>query len=827
MPDNINPEGNTSLNPIGQGETEILNPVTPNQTINPQVPRPQQQMSINGDMFGSVTEMTQICQRLREENPWEGEFGQRVDKINRAFQMIKILYGLEGWTLRIDLNTSFSKWESSEQGSNTDYRVKTITLRGRISVITFLHEMAHAITFNRMPYATGNLALMEEIAKIWSEDWFRRGFPEKYAALLARREETRVRHERTLEDLHNQLNVVAPLRQEVIQTPVVTNPTGLNLPNQSPVAEGVVPATPISTPSAQPQAGASILTTFDSSIQHALEEDRDGEPEEITVVPDDRLTTQEQIRQRAGESLARQLATAQISAPAPPNPQAIINPNESRLPEQTWIDIPEGTVLSVGTRVRIKPDLISRWHELNSHIMTVPPMVELRGREATIINVRRTSMNLDIDRGGYNWTNGMLQIMAVPTNPPIIPTQRRRRRTRTPRIIPTTIRTRASPVVREAQIIGTTQRASALRELMKIYVGVPLKTLPEPDLNTKRIIKAFYPVTGVTEYVRDLTPSEVATNPFYLENIAVRTPERIEELFATSVGIRYSIPRPYAKKIMTEVGIGINQYIIRNDRGLTEDQERARETGIARSRQRRTIRERGEIPQRTAILPINATPNQATEPRQTAGGGDPIIGEITNEQLFSDHLITFLHKAVRKVLGLSIVTTTSDIEKMREFLTNTPARQTRLIHAVIVQIPRNYLEQLTRRPLQISLTRYFNVSTTQWEILRQKIKRSLRRRLRDLQNGRQTRAIPQSITATPELNSKTIFNSEERPTMRKLISVILGVPIAPDEREGTPASINLLRTPNSSGFRTYLERTIEQLSHEQLTNISQWVGSFW
>jgi hypothetical protein len=112
-----------------------------------------------------------ILEKFKQMNPWEGDVGSRISKFNWCFKELKKIYNKEEYALVCSVATETKFWYSS-RGSYTDTLGKVIVLKGRLSVITFLHEFAHAFGMD------------EEGARQWSKNLFKKVWPEKYEKLV-------------------------------------------------------------------------------------------------------------------------------------------------------------------------------------------------------------------------------------------------------------------------------------------------------------------------------------------------------------------------------------------------------------------------------------------------------------------------------------------------------------------------------------------------------------------------------------------------------------------------------------------------------------------
>jgi len=109
---------------------------------------------------------------FKREGPWRGSIEERKARFRRLNEALAGAYEMPTPDLRFErIGGSFSGASScARQG---DGRPAAITMRGRLSVVTFLHEFAHA------------LGKDERGACRWSINLFRRVFPRQYARLRA------------------------------------------------------------------------------------------------------------------------------------------------------------------------------------------------------------------------------------------------------------------------------------------------------------------------------------------------------------------------------------------------------------------------------------------------------------------------------------------------------------------------------------------------------------------------------------------------------------------------------------------------------------------
>lgn len=103
-------------------------------------------------------------ERYRRRRPWSGSAVERVEKLRGLHRDLCEVYGVEARLVVEDLDGSGSELRSRYVPSTL-----TIHLCGRLSVVTYLHEFAHA------------LGKGERGAIRWSVGLFRRCFPEQFA----------------------------------------------------------------------------------------------------------------------------------------------------------------------------------------------------------------------------------------------------------------------------------------------------------------------------------------------------------------------------------------------------------------------------------------------------------------------------------------------------------------------------------------------------------------------------------------------------------------------------------------------------------------------
>jgi hypothetical protein len=117
----------------------------------------------------------EILQEFKRRNPWQGKIAERKRKFLDVFAVLCEEAGLDvdGWHLEFDIPDRFSQWHDSG-ASQTYHDEKVIILRGRLSVITLLHEFGHIY----LPRETSHVDVQR-----FAVEWFAKVFPEKMANL--------------------------------------------------------------------------------------------------------------------------------------------------------------------------------------------------------------------------------------------------------------------------------------------------------------------------------------------------------------------------------------------------------------------------------------------------------------------------------------------------------------------------------------------------------------------------------------------------------------------------------------------------------------------
>lgn len=114
-----------------------------------------------------------VLRRFKEINPWRGKCEERKAKYKWVFDELKVALELDpDWKIEFDVDPNIRNWVSSSN-SYTDHAQKKITLRGRLSTITMLHEMWHAFSLSANQHEANAFAISH----------FKEVFPEKMQKL--------------------------------------------------------------------------------------------------------------------------------------------------------------------------------------------------------------------------------------------------------------------------------------------------------------------------------------------------------------------------------------------------------------------------------------------------------------------------------------------------------------------------------------------------------------------------------------------------------------------------------------------------------------------
>ena len=111
----------------------------------------------------------QAVREFANAGPWRGSLDERKATLRRLNKSLAEVYGIAEPSLRFGLIDG-----SCSGGSHYIPASHQITLVGKLSVVTYLHEFAHA------------RGMGERGACRWSINLFRKMFPEQFARLVGR-----------------------------------------------------------------------------------------------------------------------------------------------------------------------------------------------------------------------------------------------------------------------------------------------------------------------------------------------------------------------------------------------------------------------------------------------------------------------------------------------------------------------------------------------------------------------------------------------------------------------------------------------------------------
>ena len=114
--------------------------------------------------------LIEVLKKWRDMKVWRGSIEERKEKFRWLHEQLKQIYNVPE-----DLSLEFGEITGKPGSSGASYYdpvSHTIYLTGRLSVITYLHEFAHALGFN------------QEYAVKWSMGLFKLIFPKSYSRLV-------------------------------------------------------------------------------------------------------------------------------------------------------------------------------------------------------------------------------------------------------------------------------------------------------------------------------------------------------------------------------------------------------------------------------------------------------------------------------------------------------------------------------------------------------------------------------------------------------------------------------------------------------------------
>lgn len=113
-------------------------------------------------------ETLEALNRFKRFFPWKGDVISRMDKFGWLHIELCRIYRVD---IQLNIDPSVMLNEGSGR-SNFDPLTNTITLHGKLSVLTFLHEWGHVLKGSS-----------EHKACVWSVNLFRRVFPDNFNRL--------------------------------------------------------------------------------------------------------------------------------------------------------------------------------------------------------------------------------------------------------------------------------------------------------------------------------------------------------------------------------------------------------------------------------------------------------------------------------------------------------------------------------------------------------------------------------------------------------------------------------------------------------------------
>lgn len=114
--------------------------------------------------------LREALEEFKRRGAWSGTMAERKAKFEWLHRRLCEIYG-RNIRLRFRVAKRFGLWRFSG-ASCYNHTTQTITLRGRLSVVTFLHEWGHALGFDE-----------QEEAQRYAVGLFKTVFPEQFERL--------------------------------------------------------------------------------------------------------------------------------------------------------------------------------------------------------------------------------------------------------------------------------------------------------------------------------------------------------------------------------------------------------------------------------------------------------------------------------------------------------------------------------------------------------------------------------------------------------------------------------------------------------------------
>lgn len=129
----------------------------------------------------SESEIIRVLEEFRAKNPWQGRIAERKEKFEWCFnELLRVIDAdTDGWIVKYDIPDRFSEWHSSE-ASCVNFKDRTLTLSGRLSVITLLHEFGHIYQQKvGVSFDVTNVRQIETDSQSFATYFFSKVFPDK------------------------------------------------------------------------------------------------------------------------------------------------------------------------------------------------------------------------------------------------------------------------------------------------------------------------------------------------------------------------------------------------------------------------------------------------------------------------------------------------------------------------------------------------------------------------------------------------------------------------------------------------------------------------
>lgn len=130
---------------------------------------PETVVEVLDDQLFFNLDAIRAMQKFHQVGPWRGSLDERKDKFRRVNRALATAYDIA------EPDFVFGRIDGSNSGASHYIPVfHRIVLLGKLSVVTYLHEFAHA------------RGMDERAATRWSVNLFRRCFPRQFSRLIHR-----------------------------------------------------------------------------------------------------------------------------------------------------------------------------------------------------------------------------------------------------------------------------------------------------------------------------------------------------------------------------------------------------------------------------------------------------------------------------------------------------------------------------------------------------------------------------------------------------------------------------------------------------------------